>query len=85
MNVLLLGGGGREHALAWKLIQSPLLSHLYIAPGNAGTQQCGSNIPISVNDFEAIKDLCLTQKIELIIVGPEEPLVRGIVDFFPER
>jgi phosphoribosylamine--glycine ligase len=81
MNILLLGSGGREHALAWKLQQSPLCSELFIAPGNAGTAQCGTNLPIDVTDFEAIKNCCSDKKIELLVVGPEEPLVKGIVDF----
>ncbi len=82
MNVLLLGGGGREHALAWKLTQSPLLTQLFIASGNAGTAQLGQNVAISPNDFEALAAFALQEKIEMLIVGPEEPLVRGIWDFF---
>jgi phosphoribosylamine--glycine ligase len=82
MNILLLGSGGREHALAWKLSQSPLLTNLYIAPGNAGTAQFGKNIPVSVNDFPAVKATVLNQKINMVIVGPEDPLVNGIHDFF---
>jgi phosphoribosylamine--glycine ligase len=81
MNILLLGSGGREHALSWKLSQSNLCSKLYIAPGNAGTAQCGINLPFAVTDFEAIKKCCVEQFIDLVIVGPEEPLVNGIVDF----
>lgn len=81
MNILLLGSGGREHALAWKLSQSSLCSKLFIAPGNAGTAQCGTNLPFSVTDFEAIKNCCLDKYIDMVIVGPEEPLVKGIVDF----
>ncbi len=81
MNILLLGSGGREHALAWKLSQSNLCSELFIAPGNAGTAQCGTNLPFSVTDFEAIKNCCLDKYIDMVIVGPEEPLVKGIVDF----
>ena len=82
MNILLLGSGGREHALAWKIAQSPKLSKLYIAPGNAGTENIGSNLPIEVNDFEGIKKAVLSNKIDMVIVGPEDPLVNGIVDFF---
>jgi len=82
MNILLLGSGGREHALAWKISQSPLLTQLFIAPGNAGTSECGTNISLAINDFDAIKNLCLERKVELLIVGPEEPLVNGIFDFF---
>lgn len=82
MNVLLLGSGGREHALAWKMNQSKHLSKLFIAPGNAGTDPLGYNIDINPNDFEAVKKLALEEKIEMVVVGPEEPLVRGIKDFF---
>src|SRR5215471_10332922 len=82
MNILLLGSGGREHAFAWKIIQSRYCTQLYIAPGNAGTQQCGINVNISVNDFEALKSFCLDKKIEMVVVGPEEPLVKGVYDFF---
>lgn len=82
MNVLILGSGGREHALAWKFSQSPLLDRLYIAPGNAGTAAVGENVPISVNDFEHIKSFVLQKDVKLVVVGPEEPLVNGIYDFF---
>jgi phosphoribosylamine---glycine ligase len=81
-NVLLIGSGGREHAIAWKLSQSSLLNQLFIAPGNAGTSLVGTNVPISINDFESIKQFVLQHKIDLVVVGPEEPLVRGIHDFF---
>jgi phosphoribosylamine--glycine ligase len=80
MNVLILGAGGREHALAWKISQSDLCNNLFIAPGNAGTMQCGTNLPFSVTDFTAIKECCISEKIDIVIVGPEEPLVNGIVD-----
>ncbi|MCF1716268.1 phosphoribosylamine--glycine ligase [Flavihumibacter sp. RY-1] len=82
MNILLLGSGGREHAMAWKLNQSPLCDTLYIAPGNAGTANCGINVPLSITDFPAIRQFCLDNEIHLIIVGPEEPLVKGVVDYF---
>ena len=82
MQILLLGSGGREHALAWKIAQSPLLEKLFIAPGNAGTSGCGENVPISVNDFPGIKRFVLEQGIDMLVVGPEEPLVKGIHDFF---
>lgn len=82
MNILLLGSGGREHALSWKLTQSPLCQQLFIAPGNAGTANCGINIPIQVNDFEAIKTFSLENDIAMLVVGPEAPLVKGIYDFF---
>jgi phosphoribosylamine--glycine ligase len=81
MRVLLLGAGGREHAFAWKISQSPLCEKLFIAPGNAGTSQCGTNLDFGVNDFEAIKKCCIDEKIDLVLVGPEEPLVKGITDF----
>lgn len=79
--ILVLGSGGREHALAWKLAQSEG-AKLYIAPGNAGTAQVGTNVNIKVGDFEGIKQFCLEQEIDLVVVGPEQPLVDGIVDFF---
>ena len=82
MNFLLIGNGGREHALAWKLQQSALCDHLYIAPGNAGTARCGENLPIGVVDFEGIKKCCLEKDIHMVIPGPEVPLVDGIVDYF---
>lgn len=84
MRVLLLGSGGREHALAWKIAQSSILDELYIAPGNAGTRQFGKNVPISPLDFPAIKQFVLEKTIEMVVVGPEEPLVQGIYDFFIE-
>lgn len=84
MNVLILGSGGREHALAWKFSQSPLLEQLFIAPGNAGTATIGENVPIFVNNFERIKSFVLQKSIELVVVGPEEPLVNGIYDFFKQ-
>jgi phosphoribosylamine--glycine ligase len=82
MNVLLIGSGGREHALAWKIAQSPLLTHLFIAPGNAGTAQAGCNTPIEVNDFVETGKFALQEHIGMIVVGPEEPLVKGMVDYF---
>jgi len=82
MNILLLGSGGREHALAWKLSQSPLCGQLYIAPGNAGTALCGTNVYISVGDFKGIGDFCIENKIDLVLPGSEEPLVSGIYDYF---
>ncbi len=83
-NILVLGGGGREHALAWKIRQSPLCAKLIIAPGNPGTAALGVNASVSPNDFEAVRDLALAEQIDLLVVGPEEPLVRGIYDFFKE-
>lgn len=82
MNILLLGSGGRENALAWKMVKSHHCDQLFIAPGNAGTSQFGTNLDIAVTDFEAIKNTCLEQKINMLVVGPEEPLVKGIYDFF---
>lgn len=82
MNILILGAGGREHTLAWKLKQSPKLSNLFVAPGNAGTAAIATNLNIGVNDFEAIKDAVISEKIEMVIVGPEDPLVNGVHDFF---
>lgn len=82
MNVLLLGSGGREHAFAWKLAQSPLLKELYIAPGNAGTEEFGENINIKVTDFPAIKKLVIEKAINMVVVGSEDPLVAGIFDYF---
>lgn len=82
MKVLLLGSGGREHALAWKMAKSSQLEELYVAPGNAGTRTVGTNVAIDPNDFDSIKDFVLQKGIELVVVGPEEPLVNGIVDFF---
>jgi phosphoribosylamine--glycine ligase len=82
MNVLLLGSGGREHAFAWKLAQSPLLKELYIAPGNAGTEEFGENINIKATDFPAIKKLVKEKSIDMVVVGPEDPLVAGIYDYF---
>jgi len=82
MKILLLGSGGREHALAWKLSQSKLCAELFIAPGNAGTSLHGTNVMLKLLDFEGIKSFCLKRNIEMVVVGPEEPLVEGIVDFF---
>ena len=82
MNVLVIGGGGREHTLCWKIKQSKDCHELYAAPGNAGTALCATNLPIGVNDFEGIKKAVLTHHIKMVIVGPEDPLVNGIHDFF---
>ncbi len=82
MNILILGSGGREHAFAWKLSQSKKSLKLFIAPGNAGTATLGTNVPVSVTDFEGIKKCVLEQAIEMVVVGPEDPLVKGIHDFF---
>ena len=84
MNILVLGSGGREHALAWKIIQSKHCSKLFIAPGNAGTAQCGLNVDIGVNNFEEQKKFCLENNIDMLVVGPEEPLVKGVYDFFQQ-
>ncbi len=85
MNTLILGSGGREHAFAWRIAQSPLCDKLFVAPGNAGTAQVAVNLPIGYNDFEKIAEAVLTHEIELVIVGPEEPLVKGIRDYFQSR
>src|SRR5260221_4499339 len=82
MNILILGSGGRESAFAWKLSQSPKCDQLFIAPGNAGTGQYGLNINVKVTDFEGIKQIVFDRNINLVLVGPEEPLVKGIHDFF---
>ena len=82
MNILLIGSGGREHALAWKIKQSELCKSLFIAPGNAGTDQLGTNVPIGVEDFEKLGNFCVDRKIDLVVVGPEVPLVKGIRDYF---
>lgn len=80
MKILLLGSGGREHALGWKIAQSKRVTQLFIAPGNAGTSEVGTNVDIQVNDFDAIKDFIYNQKIDMVVVGPEDPLVNGIYD-----
>ena len=82
MNILLLGSGGREHAMAWKIAQSPKLTTLFIAPGNPGTATVGTNLPIAVDNFPEIKVAVLENNINLVVVGPEDPLVKGVVDFF---
>jgi len=82
MKVLLLGSGGREHALAWKIAQSSILDELFIAPGNAGTKKHGKNVDLSPTDFDGIKEFVVAQHIDMVIVGPEEPLVNGIYDYF---
>ncbi len=82
MNILIIGSGGREHALAWKIKQSSLCGKLYVAPGNAGTGNVAENISIAVDDFQKLGDFCVAQNIELIVVGPEVPLVKGIRDYF---
>ena len=82
MNILLIGSGGREHAFAWKINQSTLCDKLFIAPGNAGTSSLGTNLPIAITDFDALATACICNNVSLILVGPEEPLVKGIYDFF---
>ena len=84
MNVLVIGSGGREHAIAWKVKQSPRLTKLYIAPGNAGTQACGENVPMNVSDHTAVVRFCKERQIDLVIVGPEIPLAAGIADALSE-
>ncbi|MEZ0542574.1 phosphoribosylamine--glycine ligase [Fibrella arboris] len=85
MNILLLGSGGREHAFAWKLTQSPLCDTLYVAPGNAGTAQIATNLPVGFSDFAAIAEAVRTYQIDLVVVGPEEPLVKGVVDYLRQQ
>lgn len=82
MKILLLGSGGREHALAWKIAQSQKVEQLYIAPGNAGTAGVGENVPLKADDFEGIKQFVLEHAVDMVVVGPEDPLVKGIYDFF---
>lgn len=82
MNILIVGSGGREHTLAWKLKQSPLCKALYIAPGNAGTAQLGTNLPIKITEFEKLGQACTANAVDMLLVGPEEPLVKGIYDYF---
>ena len=82
MKILLLGSGGREHALAWKIAQSEKCDKLFIAPGNAGTQNVGENVAIKADDFEAVKQFCVDKQVEMVVVGPEDPLVKGIYDDF---
>ncbi len=82
MTILLLGSGGREHALAWKMLQSPLCTKLFVAPGNAGTGSIAHNVNINATDFDAVKKLVLDENIKMVVVGPEDPLVKGIYDFF---
>ena len=82
MNILLLGSGGREHALAWKIAQSSKCDKLYIAPGNAGTANAGENVAIKADDFEALKTFCVEKSVNMVVVGPEDPLVKGIYDDF---
>lgn len=82
MTILLLGSGGREHALAWKMLQSPLCDTLFVAPGNAGTAGIAQNVNISPTDFDAVKTFVLANKVNMVVVGPEDPLVKGIYDFF---
>ena len=84
MNILLLGSGGREHAMAWKIAQSPKLSTLFIAPGNPGTATIGTNLPIAADNFPALKNAVLENNIEIVVVGPEDPLVKGVVNFFAD-
>lgn len=82
MKVLLLGSGGREHALAWKIAQSAKVEKLFIAPGNAGTQNVGENVDIKADDFEALKNFVVENGVDMVIVGPEDPLVKGVYDDF---
>ena len=82
MNILVLGSGGREHAIAWKIAASPKLGKLYVAPGNAGTREIAENVAIKADDFDAVAEFVCKAKIDMVVVGPEDPLVKGIVDYF---
>ena len=82
MNILLLGSGGRENALAWKIKQSSKTEKLFIAPGNAGTALIGENVDMSATDFPKIKEFCIDNNVDMVVVGPEDPLVKGIYDYF---
>ena len=84
MNILLLGSGGREHAMAWKIAQSPRLTKLFIAPGNPGTATVGTNLPIAADDFSALKKAAIEHNIDIVVVGPEDPLVKGVTNFFAD-
>ena len=85
MNILLLGSGGREHALAWKISQSPKVDQLFIAPGNAGTATVGKNVLLKETDFEAVGKFVVDNEVKMVVVGPEVPLVEGIVDYFKSQ
>lgn len=85
MNILVLGSGGREHTLTWKIAQSNHVDHLFVAPGNAGTAAIATNVTLSPNDFEAVKELVVNENIDMVVVGPEDPLVQGIYDYFQEQ
>ena len=81
MNILILGSGGREHTLAWKILQSPRCKKLFISPGNGGTEKIATNLKIDINDFKAVREIIINNKIEMIVIGPEEPLVNGLADY----
>src|SRR5690606_26871849 len=85
MNILIIGSGGREHTFAWKMTQSNKCKNLYVAPGNAGTAEIATNVAINPTDFEAVKETVLKYKIDMVVIGPEDPLVKGISDFFKEQ
>ena len=85
MKLLLLGAGGREHALAWKICKSSQLEKLYVSPGNAGTSEIAENIAMDINDFDAVGNFCVQKKIDVLVVGPEQPLVNGIHDYFERK
>ncbi|MGB1018326.1 MAG: phosphoribosylamine--glycine ligase N-terminal domain-containing protein, partial [Chitinophagales bacterium] len=85
MNILVLGSGGREHALAWKLAQSTKTEQLFIAPGNAGTQNVGTNVDLDILNFEELAKFALKNEIKMLVVGPEAPLVEGVYDFFKAK
>ena len=85
MKLLLLGSGGREHALAWKIAQSAQVEKLFIAPGNAGTANVGENVALKADDFDGVANFVVANGIDMVVVGPEDPLVKGIYDYFKQR
>jgi len=85
MNILILGSGGREHTLAWKILQSPRCKKLFISPGNGGTEKIATNLKIDINDFKAVREIIINNKIEMIVIGPEEPLVNGLTDYLKDE
>jgi len=85
MNILILGSGGREHTLAWKILQSPQCKKLFISPGNGGTEKIATNLKIDINDFKAVREIIINNKIEMIVIGPEEPLVNGLTDYLKDE
>ena len=85
MNILILGSGGREHTLAWKVLQSPRCTKLFVSPGNGGTEKIAINVKIDINDFKSVREIITNNKIEMIVIGPEEPLVNGLTDYLRDQ